>query len=441
MYHGAVRRNKNKSRSGNRSMKPFLILLVVLVLASGSFSYEWFITKPYVDQSTVKLGGYWSDVYPRWYGARELLIHDRDPYTQEITREIQIGFAGRPITDPTSDQEAFAYPLFVVVPLAPLVSLNFSVVKRLSAVVAWLAAILSSGLWAKALGVRLSKAQLALWTIAAVCSLPMSVGIILQQISLIALVVLGLALFFAGRRLLLLSGALLAFAWVKPQLSVLPTILLLTWAALHRGQRKMVWAFGLTLFVLWAIGEYLLPGWAFEWTHAVHSYTLYTGPSILRIIVGSRAAPILTGAMILIYGLIGVTAARRSTQINSEQMLLALSLALAIEVVILPNGPRGLYNQVMLLPVILALWKLRSQFRFSALRPLYVLAVLWLVVPALIALIVVIKATFVGSPRPPTYAPFNIQLFFPAVLVMLIVAFLLRLSAESFSLSEASRVG
>src|SRR5713226_3554416 len=38
-----------------------------------------------------------SDLYPRWLGARELLLHHRNPYSREITREIQSGYYGRPL--------------------------------------------------------------------------------------------------------------------------------------------------------------------------------------------------------------------------------------------------------------------------------------------------------------------------------------------------------
>src|SRR5512132_4092933 len=60
--------------------------------------------------------GLLSDLYPRWLGARELLLHHRDPYSPEITREIQNGYYGRPL-DPArpgdpKDQAAFAYPIF-----------------------------------------------------------------------------------------------------------------------------------------------------------------------------------------------------------------------------------------------------------------------------------------------------------------------------------------
>ena len=70
-----------------------------------------------------------SDLYPRWLGARELLLHHRNPYSKEITREIQIGYYGRALDpgrpgDP-KDQQGFAYPVYVVFLLAPTVGLPF----------------------------------------------------------------------------------------------------------------------------------------------------------------------------------------------------------------------------------------------------------------------------------------------------------------------------
>src|SRR5271169_2556230 len=68
-----------------------------------------------------------SDLYPRWLGARELLLHRRDPYSAAVTRDIQKGFYGQPL-DPSNPAhavapEAFYYPLYVVFLLAPSVNL------------------------------------------------------------------------------------------------------------------------------------------------------------------------------------------------------------------------------------------------------------------------------------------------------------------------------
>ena len=85
--------------------------------------------------STAILAEIFLILYPRWLGSRELLLHGRDPYSSEITREIQIGYYGRPLdasrpNDP-GDQEAFAYPVYVAFLFAPTVRLPFPVVQKI----------------------------------------------------------------------------------------------------------------------------------------------------------------------------------------------------------------------------------------------------------------------------------------------------------------------
>jgi len=57
------------------------------------------------------------DFYPIWLTSREALGWHRDPYSVEMTREIQTGLFGRPLdahipTDPPTDYRTFAYPAF-----------------------------------------------------------------------------------------------------------------------------------------------------------------------------------------------------------------------------------------------------------------------------------------------------------------------------------------
>src|SRR5215813_2488871 len=81
-----------------------VLLLVVSLLASAS---TWFyvgrILKPAQVAEAEAHGrprGNLSDLYPRWLGARELLLHGRNPYSREITVEIQQGYYGRAL-DPS----------------------------------------------------------------------------------------------------------------------------------------------------------------------------------------------------------------------------------------------------------------------------------------------------------------------------------------------------
>ena len=74
-----------------------------------------------------------SDLYPRWLGARELLLHNRDPYSPEVTRDIQRGYYGRVLdperADDPKDQQGFAYPVYVAFLLAPTIVVSFPVVQ------------------------------------------------------------------------------------------------------------------------------------------------------------------------------------------------------------------------------------------------------------------------------------------------------------------------
>jgi hypothetical protein len=90
--------------------------------------------------------GNFSDLYPRWIGARELLLYGHDPYSPEVTREIQVGYYGRALdparaADP-KDEQRFVYPLYIVFFLVPFVHLPFEVVRYiftllLAALAAW----------------------------------------------------------------------------------------------------------------------------------------------------------------------------------------------------------------------------------------------------------------------------------------------------------------
>ena len=113
-----------------------VFLFIVSMLAAASM---WF----YVDKVLVgyqvadaaahdRPRGNLSDLYPRWLGARELLLHGRNPYSPEITAEIQKGYYGRVLDasrpDEPRDQQGFAYPVYAIFLLAPVLGLSFHTV-------------------------------------------------------------------------------------------------------------------------------------------------------------------------------------------------------------------------------------------------------------------------------------------------------------------------
>jgi hypothetical protein len=95
----------------------WLVLAASLLVCFGVWRWAGTILVPEFTAQAVAEGrpiGNNSDLYPRWLGTRELLLHGRDPYSADVTRQIQIGYYGRQLdpkkpADPI-DQVAFAYP-------------------------------------------------------------------------------------------------------------------------------------------------------------------------------------------------------------------------------------------------------------------------------------------------------------------------------------------
>src|SRR5512146_2368661 len=126
--------------NGSEPVKPLrsqsVLLAAVLLLGLGMTYYYYGLLLP-MRQKDLHLinaaGGNWSDLYPCWLGAREVLLRRRNPYSLEITREIQSGYYGRPV-DPSNrrdpkDQAGLAYPLYVIFPLIPFLGLSFATVR------------------------------------------------------------------------------------------------------------------------------------------------------------------------------------------------------------------------------------------------------------------------------------------------------------------------
>jgi len=222
-----------------------------------------------------------SDLYPRWLGSRELLLHRRDPYSAEITREIQVGYYGRALdparpNDP-GDQEAFAYPVYVAFLLAPSVGLPFPAVQVIFRwTLAGLTAI-SVLLWLRV--VKWKPAGITAGTLLALTLATFWVvqGIRLQQLTLLVAPMVAASIYFLTKNRQVASGILLGLATVKPQIALPLAAWLIMWACSRIHLRwKFVTAFAVTLLTLVVVGELLLPGWICEFYAAVIAYRGYT---------------------------------------------------------------------------------------------------------------------------------------------------------------------
>ena len=295
-----------------------------------------------------------SDLYPRWLGARELLLHHRNPYSPQITREIQRGYYGRELdpnrpSDPI-DQQAFAYPAYVAFLLAPSVGLPFEAVR---VGFQWaLFAITAAGvwLWLQTIGWRPKATTLAIVALLAMGSFPVVQGLKLQQLTLLVafLVASGAALLVKDR--LFLAGVVLALATIKPQLVAPLLFCLLLWTASNWAQRqRFFWGFALTMALLVGASEILLPGWIGDFRSALREYRRYAGgQSLLDKFLSPNVGQIVA---IAVLGILVVVCWRfRKTQAQASEFQCMLAAVLALTLIVIPMvGP---YNQVLLLPAI-----------------------------------------------------------------------------------------
>jgi hypothetical protein len=294
-----------------------------------------------------------SDLYPRWLGARELLLHHRDPYTEEITREIQIGYYGR-VLDPTrpndpKDQQAFAYPIYVVLMLAPTVTFSFAAVHK---AVFWLFALLTAlsvMWWRHTLGWRLSASAKIAWILLTLSCFPSIQGLKLQQLTVLVAALVAASINRISRREFVWAGLLLALATIKPQLVFLTVLWLCIWVSGNwRERRRFVWSFGISMALLIGAGEALLPGWIKEFRTAMASYYRYTGGgnSVLDVVLTPTLGRVTAAFLVAI--LLAIAWETRRHDESSPEFQYSLSLTLATTLLVIPMFAP--YNQVLLVP-------------------------------------------------------------------------------------------
>ncbi len=296
-----------------------------------------------------------SDLYPRWLGARELLLHGRDPYSAEITREIQTGYYGRPL-DPSRpedpiDQQAFAYPAYLVFYLAPTIHLDFAIVQKTFFWILIGLTLASIPLWLRVLSWPVPPSIRAVLMVLTLGSLPVLQGLKLQQLTLLVAAMLALAMALLVTERPIAAGILLALATIKPQL-VLPLLLWLAIWSLGDLKRRYRWAvsFLVVMAILCAGAEFWLPHWIARFWHAAAEYRHYT-----------RATPILGVLLphpwdVLLEALFAAATAfvcwkQRKYPENTGAFQSSTCLVLALTVLELPTF--SLYNQALLLPAIL----------------------------------------------------------------------------------------
>jgi hypothetical protein len=385
--------------------RPIFVALLAALAAASMWIYANRILKAHQVADAAahdRPRGNLSDLYPRWLGARELLLHRRNPYRSDITREIQTGYYGRPI-DPSRpndprDQQAFAYPLYVVFVLAPTVGLPFVVVQR---GFFWLLLALTAAsvpLWLRAMGWRLSITGQVAWILLALGCFPAVQGLKLQQLTLLVAALVAASMMAIVERHFVWGGILLAVSSIKPQLVLLLAAWLLLWVlSKWRERQNLFWSFLISMAVLFTASEILLPGWIGEFRAAGAAYFQYTGGG--RSVLDELLTPLWGRIVSVIFVLMAFVLLWRTRSADERTLEFQWSVAfvLATTLVVIPMA--ALYNQLFLLPGVMLVvhYAGRLQQQNVVLRFLLLLAGISVIWPWLAATALVIAALFLPA--------------------------------------------
>lgn len=347
-------------------MRKHSLLILELALAIAASASTWFYmdwilrSQQQADAAAHnRPRGNLSDLYPRWLGARELLRHGRNPYSAEITREIQQGYYGRPLdvtrADDPKDQQAFAYPVYVVFLMAPTADLSFGVVQQ---GFRWLLvglAVVTVFVWLYVLRWNPRWEITAILVVLMLGAVPMVQGLKLQQLSLLVAGLLAGCAACLVSGWLALAGAVLALATIKPQLT-LPLVLWLgVWAGSDwRSRWRFLLGFGISMLLLLGGAQIILPGWLPMFIAGLRPYHEYTqSQSVLTSLFGLVFGRLI-GAACIVSCALCVWRLRRKPACDAD-FGNSIGLILALTIVIIPMS--SLYNQVLLAPAIFGLLK------------------------------------------------------------------------------------
>jgi hypothetical protein len=358
-------------RFGQAARIAALIIAVYLLLAYGTYT-----------AFTSKIPG-GNDFYPRWRGTRAFILEGRDPYSDEVTSEIQRGMYGR-LAREDEDQVAFAYPLYVSLFILPFSLLPYAMAQALwtstlvLALLATLVLILRTLGWAPS---PLQLASLALWS---VLFYPSARSLVLGQLSIVVLALLALSLWAMHSGHPFLSGSSLALSTVKPQMVflIIPLLLLL---AVRRRQHRTLIGFALVLATLLGVTSLVLPTWIPSFVGNLVSYHHYTsiyrgGTSPIGYLVSSLLPVHLSNPTTIAIS-VGLGAGLVCAWIGAltDRVDTTTAVSLTLILTLLLPGETGTTNQVLLLlPMIAWFYCRRRQEWLVTLVSLTLLVGPWL---------------------------------------------------------------
>lgn len=234
-----------------------------------------------------------SESVPFLNGARAIL-RGVDPYGYEVTRENDILYNNRPFTNNLGTVQ-LAYPLFAVLPFAPIGVLGFPAASRVMFAAFCFIPLLCVG-WIRG---RWDQTTLLLGLLA-LASYPIAYDVYGVQPTLIffALAVLATRLFISERFIWAALAA--AFALGKPHIAI-PLLLPAIIYALAKCREFIFWLCGF-LGIAVAGSLAVRPDWIESWLTAIRAYADYSPRPLLL----SLFDPVLWPLVILVTAIVGL---------------------------------------------------------------------------------------------------------------------------------------
>lgn len=406
-------------------MKAWLWLGLSLLVAGTVWLYVHRVLNPwaaFTRSRETTLIAEMGDLYSPWVGSRELLLHGRNPYSSEVSHEIQMAFYGHAIDQAYGEpgtklvnEQRFAYPVYAVFVMAATVHIPFFEVKRWSPLLLGLLTFSSVLLYIDFLRWRPpAVARVAIGIF--VLSCPQIVqGLRLEQLALVVGFLLALGAWCVGKNRLVIAGVILAFSTIKPQMSLFPLLFFLVWTLGDWGKRwRLLASFLLTLSALIAVGELLLPGWVGYFLAGARAYRRYfPTTSLLRVALGDTLGVILGG----IIGLVLLIMMWRNRKEPADSPRFAALLSAFFIGTILAFPLLTPFNQVLLIfPTMLLLYNWCRLPMFS--RFVFVAMVVW---PSITSGTLLLFPPNVQSLNQLPLLPAVLTVFYPVFLALLLV--------------------
>src|SRR5258708_29718359 len=198
--------------------------MLLVFIAFNAWALYTFVTSKYPGAN---------DFYQRWRGARAFWVEGRDPYGQDVSRQVELDLYGHSYDpDPALDEYPgdFLYPFHMAVFLAPVAVLPFALASAI-----WFTLTASAIGLAFAVSINLFNWRPPLWLLLvgvgwAVTFYPSVRGGFLGQPGTLVVCLEILTLWASAKQHDTLAGVGLAASTIKPPLGVLIIPFLLMWS-------------------------------------------------------------------------------------------------------------------------------------------------------------------------------------------------------------------